>query len=84
MYKVGQKVVCINDKQQNRGGKLIENTIYTIEGFNPFDNGLILMEEKGGGCFGAFRNDRFMPLTEYSKAQEAIEQLFKELDLQVN
>ena len=85
MYYIGQKVVCIDDKRQNYDmGNLKENTIYTVKGFHPRDGGLILNEAKGDGGFGAYLKERFMPLTEFSKVQEAAEQLFKELDLQVN
>jgi hypothetical protein len=85
MYYIGQKVVCIDDKIQNYAmGNLKENTIYTVKGFNPIDDGLILSETKGDGGFGAYLRERFMPLTNYCKMIEAIEQLFKELHLQVN
>jgi hypothetical protein len=85
MYYIGQKVVCIDDKRQNYAmGNLKENTIYTVKRFHPRDGGLILHEAKGDGGFGAYLSERFMSLTDYCKQTEAIEQLFKELNLQVN
>ena len=85
MFYIGQKVVCIDDKiKKFRVGELKEDTIYTVKGFNDYDKGLILREIKSPAHHGAYLNERFIPLSAYSKNAEALEQLFKELDLQVN
>jgi hypothetical protein len=85
MFYIGQKVVCIDDKIKTIGvGELKEDTIYTVEGFNDYDEGLILREIKSPSHLGAYLNERFIPLSAYSKNAEALEQLFKELDLRVN
>lgn len=85
MWNIGQKVVCIDDKRQyHELGALQEDCIYTITGFNHYDGGLVLAETTASGPYGAYLKERFIPLTEYTENQEAVEELFKELDLQVN
>lgn len=63
MFKIGQEVVCIDQRRThvNLNG-LKKDSVYTVEGFNPFDNGLILKEIKSDGGFGAYANTRFKPL----------------------
>ena len=56
-FKIGEKVVCIDPI-----GGLVRNEIYTIEGFNSYDNGLILKEIKGIKYVGAFKIFRFRKL----------------------
>ena len=60
-FKIGEIVVCVNaEKKWYRLGDLQENQMYTIEGFNPFDDGLILKETKSPKSgYNAYRADRF-------------------------
>lgn len=93
MYKVGQKVVCINDKNQvNRSVQKIteyikEGTIYEIKSFSSI--GGIRLKGINHGYFydgeeACFNTSRFAPLDELLNHNKAVEQLFKELELQVN
>jgi len=60
-FKIGEIVVCVNDRKRwFRLGGLKKHEMYTIEGFNSYDGGLILTESKSprSGC-NAYRADRF-------------------------
>lgn len=60
-FKIGEVVVCVNAKRKwYRLGDLQENQMYTVEGFNPYDDGLILKETKSPKSgYNAYRADRF-------------------------
>jgi len=60
-FKIGEIVVCINAKGRwYKLGKLKENEMYTVVGFNPYDGGLILSEVKSRWSgHKAYRVDRF-------------------------
>ncbi len=60
-YKLGEVVVCINAKGRwYKLGRLKKNEMYTIIGFNPYDEGLILDEVKSRfSGHKAYRADRF-------------------------
>jgi len=60
-FEIGEKVVCINDKKRWFGlGGLKKNEMYTITGFNPYDDGLILKEIKSPKSgFNAYAANRF-------------------------
>lgn len=60
-FEIGEVVVCVNAKRRwYKLGELKENEMYTIEGFNPYDNGLILKESKSPSSgYNAYRADRF-------------------------
>ena len=75
-FKVGEIVVCINDhKRWYKLGGLKKNEMYTITGFNPYDNGLILKEAKSPRSgYHAFRADRFRKL-DYEFAETTISRL---------
>lgn len=61
IFKEGEIVVCINDhKRWYKLGGLKKNEMYTIAGFNPYDDGLILKEVKSPTSgYNAFRANRF-------------------------
>ena len=63
-FKIGDKVVCINDKRRwFKLGGLKKNEIYTVIGFNPYDDGLILREIKSPKSgFNAYAANRFRKL----------------------
>lgn len=93
MYKVGQQVVCINDKKQNNctlkapSENVIKGKIYTIKGFDSV-GGIKFIELKCGRYLdneeSGFQPSRFAPLEEYQNHKKGVEQLIKELELQVN
>lgn len=66
MY-IGQKIVCIDDKNQSDFNTpcacVIEGEIYTIRGFRPGTGGLYLeeikLEDLGGGLERGFLRSRF-------------------------
>jgi len=60
-FEIGEKVVCINDKRRwFKLGGLKKNEMYTIIGFNPYDDGLILKEIKSPKSgFNAYAANRF-------------------------
>ena len=60
-FKIGEVVVCVNAKRKwYRLGNLQKNQMYTVEGFNPYDGGLILKEAKSPRSgYNAYRADRF-------------------------
>jgi len=63
-FKIGEKVVCINDKRRwYKLGGLKKNEIYTVIGFNPYDDGLILREIKSPKSgYNAYAANRFRKL----------------------
>ncbi len=60
-FEIGEVVVCTNARRRwYRLGGLKKGEMYTIEGFNPFDGGLILKETKSPSSgYNAYRADRF-------------------------
>jgi len=72
-YEIGEVVVCVdaNRKWYKLGG-LKENQMYTIEGFNPYDDGLILKEVKSPKSgYHAYRADRFRKV-DYNFASDVL------------
>ena len=63
-FKIGERVVCINDKRRwYKLGGLKKHEIYTVVGFNPYDDGLILREIKSPKSgFNAYAANRFRKL----------------------
>ena len=60
-FEIGEVVVCINaNRRWYRLGGLQKNQMFTVEGFNPYDGGLILKEAKSPKSgYNAYRADRF-------------------------
>ncbi len=60
-FKIGEIVVCVNARGSwYKLGRLRENEMYTVIGFNPFDDGLILEEIKSRWSgHNAYKADRF-------------------------
>ncbi len=60
-FEIGEVVVCTNARRRwYRLGGLKKGEMYTIEGFNPVDGGLILKESKSPSSgYNAYRADRF-------------------------
>ncbi len=73
-FEIGEVVVCTNAKRRwYRLGGLKKGEMYTIEGFNPYDGGLILKESKSPSSgFNAYRADRFRKV-DYNFANNIIE-----------
>ena len=76
MFKIGETVVCTNAKRRwFRLGGLQENEMYTIIGFNPYDEGLILKEVKSpGSAYHAFAANRFRKV-DYAFAENVLNEL---------
>ena len=60
-FKIGEKVICVDAKRKwFKLGGLKENEMYTVIGFNPYDDGLILRETKSPKSgFNAYAASRF-------------------------
>jgi len=60
-FNIGEIVVCKNAKGKwYKLGRLKENEMYTVVGFNPYDGGLVLKEIKSRWSGrNAYRLDRF-------------------------
>jgi hypothetical protein len=75
-FKVGEIVVCTNAKRRwYRLGGLKTNEMYTVEGFNPYDGGLVLKEVKSrrSGCH-AYAADRFRKV-DYTFAESILKEI---------
>lgn len=93
MFKVGQKVVCINDDFQINNtirditDYIKEGVVYEIKSFSSV-NGIRLVGVIHGYFYdneeACFKQSRFAPLQELKNHDKAVEQLLKELDLQLN
>lgn len=62
MFKIGQKVVCVNDKIRHIDsplGNLKKNKIYTVA---KIEVGCLWLEEIKAPATGHYYKDRFMPL----------------------
>ncbi len=72
-FKIGEIVVCINDKRRwFRLGGLKKNEMYTVVGFNSYDGGLILKEVKSPRSGQhAYRADRFRKV-DYNFAEKVV------------
>ncbi len=73
-FKIGEKVVCINNKRRwYKLGGLKRNEIYTVVGFNPYDDGLILREIKSPKSgFHAYSENRFRKI-DYAFAEKILQ-----------
>lgn len=69
-FKIGEKVVCVDPIDE-----LLKGEIYTVEGFNSYDGGLILKEVKSKvGRKGAFKKERFRKL-DYDFAENLLTEI---------
>ncbi len=61
IFKIGEIVVCVDaSRRWYKLGGLKQNEMYTVIGFNPYDDGLILEETKSPGSgHQAYKADRF-------------------------
>ena len=61
MFKIGELVVCVDARRRwYKLGDLKKNEMYTVMGFNPYDDGLILKETKSlKSGYNAYARDRF-------------------------
>ena len=76
MFKIGQKVVCINAKN---GQLLIENEIYTVAGYSSLHpKGLMLREIVSNPVQVGFWEHRFRPIDD-SWVEELLCKLIEEL-----
>ena len=75
-FKIGEIVVCINARRRwYRLGGLKKNEMYTVEGFNPYDGGLILKETKSPTSgYNAYRASRFRKV-DYAFAETVIDEI---------
>jgi len=60
-FEIGEIIVCTDAKRRwYRLGGLKKGELYTVEGFNPYDGGVILKESKSPSSgYHAYRADRF-------------------------
>jgi hypothetical protein len=75
-FEIGEIVVCV-DARRNwyKLGGLKKNEMYTVVGFNPYDNGLILKEVKSPGSgYNAFAAERFRKV-DYNFSENVLEEL---------
>jgi len=75
-FEIGEVVVCTNAKRRwYKLGGLIEGEMYTVEGFNPIDDGLILKESKSPSSgYNAYSADRFRKV-DYSFANNILDDI---------
>ena len=75
-FEIGEVVVCTNaDRRWYRLGGLEKGQMYTIEGFNPYDGGLILKESKSPTSgYNAYRADRFRKV-DYNFANNVLDDI---------
>ena len=74
-FKIGQKVVCVDDKEQYRVRKaLIKGKVYRVVGFNPyFDEGVLVDGALSKNDFDGFWSYRFAPLQEDGSTKALVE-----------
>lgn len=79
MFKIGEIVVCVDAKRRwYKLGNLKENEMYTVVGFNPYDDGLILKETKSiRSGYNAYARDRFRKV-DYDYAERVLNKIKKE------
>jgi len=75
-FEIGEVVVCINARRKwYKLGGLKKNELYTVEGFNPYDGGLILKEAKSPTSgYNAYRVNRFRKV-DYAFAESVINEI---------
>jgi len=75
-FEIGEIVVCTNARRRwYRLGELKKGEMYTVEGFNPVDGGLILKESKSPSSgYQAYRADRFRKV-DYNFANSIIKDI---------
>lgn len=76
MFKIGEQVVCVDARRRwYKLGNLKENEMYTVVGFNPYDDGLILKETKSvRSGYNAYARDRFRKV-DYGFAENVIKEI---------
>ena len=79
MFKIGEIVVCVDARRRwYKLGNLKENEMYTVVGFNPYDDGLILKETKSiRSGYNAYARDRFRKV-DYNFAEQVLNKLQEE------
>lgn len=79
MFKIGELVVCVDARRRwYKLGNLKENEMYTVVGFNPYDDGLILKETKSiRSGYNAYARDRFRKV-DYNFAERVLNTLTEE------
>lgn len=72
-FEIGEVVVCTNARRRwYRLGGLKKGEMYTVEGFNPYDGGLILKEAKSPKSgFNAYKASRFRKV-DYTFAENVL------------
>ena len=72
-------MVCINAKRRwYRLGGLQLNEMYTVNGFNPYDGGLILKEVKSPrSAYHAYASNRFRKV-DYTFSKKILEEISQE------
>jgi len=76
MFKIGETVICIDARRRwYKLDGLKKNEMYTVVGFNPYDDGLVLKEIKSprSGC-KAYAADRFRKV-DYAFAERVLSDL---------
>ena len=75
-FEIGEVVVCVNARRRwYKLGGLKRGEMYTITGFNPYDDGLVLKESKSPRSgYNAYRADRFRKL-DYKFAESTLSRL---------
>jgi len=83
-FEIGEIVVCINARRNwYKLGGLKKDEMYTVVGFNPYDNGLILKEVKSPGSgYHAFAAERFRKI-DYNFAENVLEELQPQTESQI-
>ena len=87
MFNKGQKIVCItkfkglrkNLEPANVELPILDKT-YTVK--DQFTNGYVNLEEINNGEY--YDGEKFAPLNEWKQADEAVKELIKDLELQMN
>ena len=76
MFKIGEIVVCVDARRRwYKLGNLKENEMYTVVGFNPYDDGLILKETKSiKSGYNAYAKDRFRKV-DYQHAEVILDKI---------
>ncbi|MDY7395888.1 hypothetical protein UMM65_11580 [Aureibaculum sp. 2210JD6-5] len=79
MFKIGEIVVCVDARRRwYKLGNLKEKEMYTVVGFNPYDDGLILKETKSlKSGYNAYARDRFRKV-DYNFAERILNDIKEE------
>ena len=80
-FEIGEKVVCVNDRRKwFKLGGLKKNEMYTIIGFNPYDDGVVLREVKSPKSgFNAYGASRFRKV-DYAFADKVLQTISPQKD----